>query len=123
MPETGTPMLMLRGPFPPLPRSEVQMRLSPALKPVPFQLHVDAGHATDNRLPDPARVALTLNPPLEVALKLDPSDVASAPSCDQLTESFAFWAPRLVTGSIESARQIAAAKKLVARIKLKRTRR
>ena len=88
------------------------MRLSSALKPVPFQLHGDAGHATDSRLPDPARLAAMLNPPSEVTLKLDPSEVASIPSCDQLTESFALCALRLFTASIVSARQIVAVNKL-----------
>ncbi len=82
--------MSFRGPFPPLPRSEVQIRLSPALKPAPFQLHNDAGHATDSRLLGPAKVMVTLNPPTEVALKLAPSGVASVPSCDQWTKSFAF---------------------------------
>jgi hypothetical protein len=82
------------------------------LNPAPFQLHGDAGHATDTRLPGPDRVAATLNPPSEVTLKLDPSEVASTPSCDQLTESFALCALRLFTESIESARQIVAVNKL-----------
>lgn len=88
-PETGLPRFKMSGPFPPLPRSEVQTRLSPALNPAPFQLHGDAMQSTATRLPEPVRAAVTLNPAPEVAPKLEPSDVASAPSCDQLTESFA----------------------------------
>ena len=73
-----------------MPRSDVQMRLSSALNPVLFQLHGDAGHATDTRLPAPLKVTVPLNAAPEVKLKLEPSEVASTPSCDQLTESFAF---------------------------------
>jgi hypothetical protein len=60
------------------------------LKPTPFQLHGDAGHATDVRLPVAAKLTAMLNDPTEVALKLDASGVASAPSCDQWMKSLAF---------------------------------
>jgi len=88
------------------------------LKPTPFQLHNSCGHSIASKLFGPASVTLMLIPLTEVAPKLAASEVASAPSCDQWTKSFAFWAPRLVTASIESARQIGAASKL-ASIKVK----
>jgi hypothetical protein len=100
------------GPFPALPRSDVQTSASPALKPTPFQLHNGCGHSIANKLFGPASVTVLLSPLIEVALKLAPSRVASVPSCDQWIESFAFWAARLATASIESARQIAGASKL-----------
>jgi hypothetical protein len=82
------------------------------LKPTPFQLHNVAGHSIASKLFGPASVTVMLIPLTEVAPKLLASTVASAPSCDQCTASFAFWAPILVTGSIESARQIFAMNKL-----------
>ena len=111
-PETEVPTASVRGPFPLLPRSDVQTRESPALKPTPFQLHRVAGHSIASKLFGPASVTVMLIPLTEVAVKLAPSTVASAPSCDQCTKSFAFWAASVVTGSIESARQIVAANKL-----------
>jgi hypothetical protein len=92
MPATEVPTLRVSGPLPLLPVSEVQIRVSPAVKPTLFQLHDgDAGHTTDVRLPVPPRVTATLNDPTEVAVKLEPGGaVASAPSCDQWTKSLAF---------------------------------
>jgi hypothetical protein len=111
-PETEVPRLSVRGPFPLLPRSDVQIRESPALKPTAFQLHNAAGHSIASKLFGPAKVIVMPSPLSDVAVKLPPSTVASAPSCDQWIASFAFWAARVVTGSIESARQIVAAKRL-----------
>jgi hypothetical protein len=88
-PETAVPTARVRGPFPLLPRSDVQTRESPALKPTPFQLHKVAGHSIASKLFGPASVAVMLIPLTEVAPKLAPSTVASAPSCDQWRKSFA----------------------------------
>ena len=95
-----------------MPRSDVHTSASPALKPTPFQLHNSCGHSIANKLFGPASVMVLLSPLIEVALKLAPSRVASVPSCDQWIESLAFWAARLVTASIESARQVVGANKL-----------
>ncbi len=106
------PTPSVNGPFPLLPKSEVQTSASPALKPTPFQLHNAAGHSIASKLFGPASDTVMLRPLSEVAMKLPPSTVASVPSCDQWTKSFAFWAPILVTASIESARQIGVANRL-----------
>lgn len=77
--------------------SEVQIRLSEALKPEPAQLHGVAAHTTETRLFGPARVPVTLIPDSDLAVKLDASGVASPPNCSQFTESVAFCAAWLFT--------------------------
>src|ERR1700731_4655285 len=99
--------LSVRGPFPPFPVSEVQIRLSVAVKPVPVQLHGDAGHTTETRLLGPVRLSVTVVPLTDVADAVVPSVVPSAPSCDHCRESFDPWPAWLVTRVRESAQAAA----------------
>ena len=86
------------------------MRLSPAAKLAPCQLHGEAGQATETMLFAPARERETVLTPAEVALKLAPRTAWSAPSCDHCTESFDAWPAWLVTMTKESASAAGAAR-------------
>jgi hypothetical protein len=92
-PATLAPKVKVSGPLPPLTVSEVQIKLSPAAKPLPAQLQGTAAHATAIKLPVPTRLPLTAIAPTDCALKVAPSTVASAPNCDQPMESFEACAP------------------------------
>jgi len=73
----------VNGPLPPLAVSEVQTTVSPALNPpLPGepQLHCDAGHTTEVRLPPATRVPVIVMPPAEFAMIVDDSWVASGPT-------------------------------------------
>jgi hypothetical protein len=92
------------GPFPELPLSEVQIKLSPALRAdPPSQLHGVAVQSTETMLFAPASEIVMPTPPPDVAPKLAPRTVWSAPNCDQFTVSFAAWPATEVTLAIVSA--------------------
>src|SRR5712692_74335 len=88
-PVTPVPKLNVTGPLPEFPASDVQSKLSVGLNPDPVQLQGEAAHTTEITLFAPAKMPATVTPPTEVALKLGPRRVASAPNCDQSTKSFA----------------------------------
>jgi hypothetical protein len=106
VPATGVLNVNVSGPLPALPASAVQMSVSSGLMPVPLQLHELAGHATETRLLGPVSVTVIAVLAADTALKLAPSNVASAPSWDQLIESFAFWAAWDDTTTNESAQAV-----------------
>ena len=101
--------MSLSGPLPPLKVSEVQTTVSPALKPpvpgVP-QLQGVSGHTTEVKLPAAARVPVTPTEPVEVAVMVADSAVASGPSCDHETESFSLSAPKVTTFTTESVKAL-----------------
>ena len=108
-PAMGTLKVSVTGPLPPLPESEVQIRLSPAVKPLPpvqLQLAGIGEHTTETMLLAPARVTVSLLPPAEFALKLAGRIVWSPPSCTQLIESLAPCPGWLVTWTSESAQAV-----------------
>ena len=108
-PTMGTLKVSVTGPLPPLPESEVQIRLSPAVKPLPpvqLQLAGIGEHTTETMLLAPARVTVSLLPPAEFALKLAGRIVWSPPSCTQLIESLAPCPGWLVTWTSESAQAV-----------------
>lgn len=76
--------------MPALAESEVQTRLSAILNPAPFQLQGVTAHTTETRLFGPVRLAVILKPDADFTLKLKPRIVASAPNCDQPSESVEF---------------------------------
>src|SRR5215471_5031157 len=91
-PATGALKVKVTGPFPPLPVSEVQMRLSPAVKPVPavqLQLTGVDEQTTETTLSAPTKVTMWVTPLADFALKLAARRVWSPPNCFQLIESVA----------------------------------
>ncbi len=113
-PDTFLPKVSVSGPLPPFPLSEVQIRLSPAVKPEPVQLHGVATQSTERMLPLPVRPPVTARSPTDVAAKLAGIDAWSPPNCDQFTESVAPWAPGLVTVVRLSAQTVVVADKSAA---------
>ena len=84
---------------------EVQSRVSAAGIPGPAQLHApgEVGQTTDNILLGPLRLADTVVPPFEVALKLWPRTVALPPRRDHDSESVGLCADCDDAWVIESA--------------------
>jgi hypothetical protein len=84
--------------------------VSPAVNPVPVQLHGVAAQTTDVRALGAANVAVTVKPVADLAVKLVPSVVPSGPNCDQSKESFAPCAAELPTATRESDHAAVASK-------------
>ena len=96
--------VMLRGPFPPLLPSDVQIKVSPEAIPVPDQLHDEAGQTTASTLLAPLRLTVAETPLTEFALMLESNTAPSDPSCDHGTESVGAGFEGDVTRVSESAR-------------------
>src|SRR4029077_1683206 len=88
-PDTPLPKFKVNGPLPPFAASEVQITVSPAANPVPVQLHGVAAQTTVARPLGAAKLAVTVKPAAELAVKLAARIVPSGPNCDQCKESFA----------------------------------
>src|SRR5260370_8094789 len=96
-PDTALAKVNVTGPFPPFPASEVQSSVSPAVKPEPVQLQGVAVQTTEAILLAPAKLAVTLAPPVEVTPTLAARTVPSAPSWDHFTVSLSPWPATLAT--------------------------